>query len=93
MLFGTVIINLVFLQSYTYRFDPPKPIVVVRDPKEWLKETVDFAGYKRYEPPPKVIYDPWEIRMKSPELGMVIDLLAILNAVAAILAFIMRQLT
>lgn len=64
--------------------------MVIRDPMEWLKETVNFKGYKRYVPPPKIIYDPWEIRMKSPELGMLIDLLAILNAVAAILAFILK---
>jgi hypothetical protein len=57
---------------------------------EWLKEMSNFAGYKRYVPPPIVVYDPWEIRMKSPELGMVIDLLAISNAVAAILSFIMK---
>lgn len=81
---------MIFLQSYTYRFDPPKPVIEVRDPMEWLKETVNYAGYKRYVPPPKIIYDPWEIRMKSPQLGMLIDMLAILNAVAAILAFILK---
>jgi hypothetical protein len=92
MLF-TVLINIVFLQSYTYRFEPPKAVVVVKDPMEWLKEVSDYAGYKRYVPEPKVIYDPWEIRMKSPELGIIIDSLAIINAVCAILSFIMRQLS
>jgi hypothetical protein len=56
----------------------------------WLKETVDFKGYKRYEPPQPIVYDPWEIRMKSPELGLMIDILAILNAVLAILAFLLK---
>jgi F0F1-type ATP synthase assembly protein I len=60
---------------------------------EWLKETVNLKGYKRYEPPKQVVYDPWEIRMKSPELGLVIDIFAIINAVCAIIAFIIKQLT
>lgn len=92
VLVASLFINLIFLQSYTYRFDPPKPEVVVRDPMEWLKEYTELKGYKRYVPPEKVIYDPWEIRMKSPELGMLIDLLAISNAVVAILTFALVQL-
>ena len=90
MLAGTLCINLIFFQSYTYRFDPPKPVIVEKDPMDWLKESLNYKGYKRYEPPEQVVYDPWEIRMKSPELGICIDVLAISNSVLAILAFLLK---
>lgn len=93
ILIATLTINIVFLMSYTYRFDPPKPVIVERDPMEWLKETVNMAGFKRYEPPKQIIYDPWEIRMKYPEVGFLLDVLTIFNSVVAILAFILKQLT
>jgi hypothetical protein len=56
----------------------------------WLKEVVNYAGYVRYVPPTAIIIDPWIIRMKVPALGMLIDLLSIINAVSAILAFITK---
>jgi hypothetical protein len=46
-----------------------------------------------YTAPPEIYIDPWSIKMKTPELGMVIDLCAILNTVASILAFILMQMT
>ena len=60
---------------------------------EWLKETVNMAGFKRYEPPQQIIYDPWEIRMKYPQVGFLLDVLTIFNAVVSIIAFILKQLT
>ena len=90
MLVGAFLVNAIFLQSYTYRFDPPKVPVVLKDPMAWLKESVEFKGYKRFEPPKAIVYDPWEIRMKSPEFGLIIDILAILNAVLAILSFLLK---
>jgi hypothetical protein len=89
-LLGTAIINLVFLISYTYRYDPPPVYVKVEDPMDWLKETVFFKGFTIYVPPPPVVYDPWEIRMKYQILSYALDLLTIFNAVASILAFILK---
>jgi hypothetical protein len=57
---------------------------------DWLKETVFYKGFTIYTPPEPVVYDPWEIRMKYSVLSYALDLLTIFNAVASILAFILK---
>jgi hypothetical protein len=89
VLISSIIINLVFLQSYTYRFEIPKPPPLIIDQAAWLKEIFSVKGYVNYTSPPEIYIDPWAIKMKTPSFGMVIDLCAILNTVASILAFIL----
>lgn len=79
------------MSSYTYRFDaPPPPPVEIVDPQAWVKEVFNYKGYKRWEPAPIVVIQPYIIRMKQPQLGFFIDLISIMNAVAAIFAFFMK---